>query len=758
MLLMRKTCLVIAMAFALPFGVCAQDTDAPSGFEPFAEQLVKMRLLRPEQTSQPKSVARAANRFRASIGSAAQGAPTESEKALLANREEAERQRDTLKNWLLDYHNQRKLVATGALNEEVGNATLDGLRQAVIDYRTAVSSAALGPLSEDEKTAVTAAEQEIDSFARFEQQLNKDANSQVILPRGLVEAEPDKNGDPAWTTYRSRSELTSVYQFRTPLRAHTAVSLAAQLLARRTGLEFDRLDLLGQQFAIEGYTKPRWGHEGGREYIAFGAREHNGFVKGYGLVANLIPPSGVTVPKIRVTNEARRRRNAPMNAVALTDAEANWRAAIKVIRNLLASKQNEIDSLDPISRSTCAGITKGDGGATTSVKVFYATNREQLANEPLTGGAIDLSALYSSNIDTGMHLGCIEVDVRAKGRAAPIGSVSPGMSRAVQQIPLNQDVQAKSFKPLTKIDFAEGKRFSLRGDEVSGKERALLFVHGYNNGFKDAIEHVARIAAASEYYGQVYLFSWPSSARSLNLNYAAEMDFAEQAEVNLTSFIKAIMSSGDLLGLDIVAHSMGSQIVLRTLDSIRPLFDRRLSDNDKVRFGQIIFAAPDVSSLVFKQKVVPFSYFADRITVYASSNDGALDFSGWLRGSGDRAGYVGEGGPIEVDGIQVIDVTGAARPRYLVTRYCGPYHAGFVHDRTVLEDIALILKQGASGKFSQQRSSPVLRASNVSFISVTEERYRAPSAGKFWKLAGAPAEPPPPTPWYDTLLKDACIQ
>ncbi len=755
---MRKFWLVVATALALPIGASAQDSGTLSGFEPYAEQLVKMRLLRPDQTSQPKSVARAANRFRAWVGSMGQGAPTDTEKALLADREQVERQRDALKAWLLEYPNQRKLVATGALNEEVGSATLDGLRQAVIDYRTATSSANLGPLSDQEKAALDATEREIDNFAKFEEQENKFTNSKVFLPRGLVGAEHDSSSNAAWTSFKSTDGKTSVDQYRAPLRAHTAVTLASQLLARRTGLEFDRLDLTGQQFAIEAYAKRRWGTAEEREYVAFGAREQNGFIKGYGLIVPLEPPANVIVPQIKVVNEARRRRSAPAGAVTLTDTQANWRAAIKVIRNLLASKQNEIESLDPISRSTCAGITKSEGGAITSVKVFYATNREQLAKEPLAGRAIDLSSLYSSNIDTGMHLGCIEVDVRAKGRAAPIRSVAPGMSRAVQQLPLDQEVQAKSFKPLTTVDFAEGKRFTLRGDEVSGKERALLFVHGYNNGFKDAIEHVARIAAASEYYGQVYLFSWPSSARTLNLNYAAEMDFAEQAEVNLTSFIKAIMSSGDLLGLDVVAHSMGSQIVLRTLDSIRPLFDRRLSDNDKVRFGQIIFAAPDVSSLVFKQKVVPFSYFADRITVYASSNDGALDFSGWLRGSGDRAGYVSSDGPIEVDGIQVIDVTGTQRPRYLVTRYCGPYHAGFVNDRTMLEDIALILKQGASGKISQQRSSPTLRASNVSFISIAEQPYPAPSVGKYWKLMDAPAEPPPPTPWYDTLLKDACVR
>ena len=175
--------------------------------------------------------------------------------------------------------------------------------------------------------------------------------------------------------------------------------------------------------------------------------------------------------------------------------------------------------------------------------------------------------------------------------------------------------------------------------------------------------------------------------------------------------MRMILGAGVETRLDVIAHSMGSQILLRTLDAIRPMFDRRFGgDNEgKVRFGQVIFAAPDVAEPVFRRKVLQLRQFADRVTVYASANDGALDFSGWLRGV-SRAGAVGANGrPMTVENIHVIDITGKVIPRYLVTRYFSSTHSAFAFDKQVLQDIHAILEEGAYSDKAARRT-PNLRA------------------------------------------------
>ncbi len=53
---------------------------------------------------------------------------------------------------------------------------------------------------------------------------------------------------------------------------------------------------------------------------------------------------------------------------------------------------------------------------------------------------------------------------------------------------------------------------NVSGESVSS---ALVFIHGYNTSFKEALFTVAQIAAATDYPGRVYMYSWPSAASML---------------------------------------------------------------------------------------------------------------------------------------------------------------------------------------------------------------------------------------------------
>lgn len=754
--------LLLAVCFALPAEAQTPKTEAEKSV---AGKLEAAGAYRKAEIDPLQQALRRLRRWLASPSTSS--TPSDAERKLLDDPAALHEEQLKLKTWLTDYANQRKLIASGALNGEVGNVSLDRLRQAVADLRAVTGSNAVGMVTGEEKSALDVAEKEVDAFAKFGERLNPKTNENVYLPLGLVsdkfeaDADDPNNLDPTWTTFSSADKKIRVDELNYKLSSETPVSLASLLVEKRQALAFDVLDLTGNYFRIEASALTKDGT--GREYLAFGGRELKGLIEGYGLRVSVLPPDGLAVPNIRVALPADSKKGA--RAAAPANAEENWRAVVKILRNLIASHHNQTESYVPISRQSCAGVETSEQGAVKTVRILYATDRNPVFKTPATG-AIDIANLYSNDLDASrLHLGCLEVEIRS-GTTEAVGKYSTGIKQLYGQRVQDRPITVKKFTPFEPpVDFNESKRLVFRSDEVSGFERALLYIHGYNNGFADAVRHVANIAASAEYTGQIYMFSWPSARRVVN--YAPDMDLAEQSEVHLSAFMKAIASSGDLVGLDIVAHSMGSQILLRTLDGLRPMLDRRLSRTDRYdrfRLGQIVFAAPDVSSLVFAQKVQPFTYFADRVTVYASGNDGVLGLSSWLRAAIPRAGYIADGVPLKAGtGVQVVDITRRLEKRYLLGRVCGNYHAAFIYDPAVLEDIAQILKQGQSGRPAVRRATPDRRAAIAGQI----DKFRVvpypndPTGAKYWALQqnyGLPPQPEKPTWKVDVsrLQEDLC--
>ena len=115
------------------------------------------------------------------------------------------------------------------------------------------------------------------------------------------------------------------------------------------------------------------------------------------------------------------------------------------------------------------------------------------------------------------------------------------------------------------------------------------------------MQAAARIAGGADYKGRVYMFGWPSVSQSLR--YLQDVDNAEEAEGSLQAFLAAILRDNNIRTLDIVAHSMGSQQLMRVMGSIRSILDGRRHEEGSLHLGQVVFAAPDVSAAVFNTKI-----------------------------------------------------------------------------------------------------------------------------------------------------------
>jgi esterase/lipase superfamily enzyme len=213
------------------------------------------------------------------------------------------------------------------------------------------------------------------------------------------------------------------------------------------------------------------------------------------------------------------------------------------------------------------------------------------------------------------------------------------------------------------------------------KDQALVFVHGYNNLFDDALYRTAQIAYDLKYDGAPFLYSWPSGAGIAGYPY--DSNSAQQAEQYFSQFLQMVLKETGAKNVSIIAHSMGNQLLLQTLRNL----DR--SNPEVARINQIILAAPDVDRDGFQFLAGQIRGIGQGITMYASSNDVALGISRRFAGGVPRAGDVPAGlGPIVVSGIDTIDVSA------LSTEYLSLNHSSYAEKTGLLKDIELVLRTG----------------------------------------------------------------
>ncbi len=110
-------------------------------------------------------------------------------------------------------------------------------------------------------------------------------------------------------------------------------------------------------------------------------------------------------------------------------------------------------------------------------------------------------------------------------------------------------------------------------------------------------------------------------------DYASDYDAAEFAWAGFAELLKTLENEAGLKKVHIIAHSMGNRVVLGALAHMP----------ETVSVGELIFAAPDVDTEVFRRYLQAVSPEAKGITLYASANDKALVVSRTIRSGFSRA-------------------------------------------------------------------------------------------------------------------------
>jgi len=185
--------------------------------------------------------------------------------------------------------------------------------------------------------------------------------------------------------------------------------------------------------------------------------------------------------------------------------------------------------------------------------------------------------------------------------------------------------------------------------------RALVFIHGFNTGFDNAVYRMTQIAQDAGYQGTLILFSWPSAARIVD--YIYDNNSATASRDALEDLLRLVARSG-ARSINIVAHSMGNWVTMEALRQLAMTGDKDLDG----RLADVVLASPDIDVDVFRSQMRRYGMPDRSFFVFTSRNDRALDLSKIIAGNQTRVGGAIDAAELAKYGVIVIDVTDVSSP------------------------------------------------------------------------------------------------
>jgi esterase/lipase superfamily enzyme len=261
--------------------------------------------------------------------------------------------------------------------------------------------------------------------------------------------------------------------------------------------------------------------------------------------------------------------------------------------------------------------------------VWYATNRT-------ADGDGAYGTTFGNDISEDISYGCSKVRVPIWHR--PIGALKSPLWRRLfygeDSVRLLNTVVLSPEEYWLDIEQYYG--------DSSEEEHALLFLHGYNTTFNEAMLRAAQISVDLEFDGAVFAYSWPSMAQKRN--YLADRDRISTSLASFRSFLVRLAKAVGPKRLHVLAHSMGNQALTGALDSLSV-------GHAGLSLGNILMCAPDVGATHFAAMADQVRSQSRRTTIYVSHRDHVLEVSGSLNAQ-QRLGF---GPPYFVhDGIDTI--------------------------------------------------------------------------------------------------------
>lgn len=262
--------------------------------------------------------------------------------------------------------------------------------------------------------------------------------------------------------------------------------------------------------------------------------------------------------------------------------------------------------------------------------VFVATNRMMKSGE---FGCLDQN--FSAKADGSLKFGICKINV-------PKNHINGEINFSTDSQAFPDDY----FKIISSQNLSEE---DLIKSLKQSKYPALIFVHGFNVKYQEAVLRTSGIAYDLKYQGPIIAFSWPAGAKDglldgalLNKTYTNNLISARNSVELFKDFLLKLQSNN--IEINLIVHSMGHQLVIPALVEI----SEKKSKNFLI--DHLILNAADFEIDEFKRFSKNIQQVAKNITLYCSGNDKAMIVSRMVNDS-KRLGACGF-----IDGFDVINV------------------------------------------------------------------------------------------------------
>lgn len=238
-------------------------------------------------------------------------------------------------------------------------------------------------------------------------------------------------------------------------------------------------------------------------------------------------------------------------------------------------------------------------------------------------------------------------------------SIPPANQRKIGQVQWPKRLPADPSKEFSTVsvttDIGEMGADSWLKEHLPPSKRIIVFVHGYNNKFEDAVYRFSQIVHDSGTDAAPVVFTWPSRASVFDYNYDKESaNFSRDA---LEQMLRQAATHPNVGEITVMAHSMGSWL---TVEALRQMAIRDGRVAPKIK--NVILASPDLDVDVFGQQWSAMNKQRPHITLFVSRDDRALGLSRRISGNIDRLGQIDPAAEpyrsrLEESGITIIDLT-----------------------------------------------------------------------------------------------------
>ena len=204
----------------------------------------------------------------------------------------------------------------------------------------------------------------------------------------------------------------------------------------------------------------------------------------------------------------------------------------------------------------------------------------------------------------------------------------------------------------------------------------LVFIHGYNVTFANAIRQTAQLSYDLRFKGVPLTYSWTTKEEPSQ--YLKDEASVMYTVPKLVAFLQDVIKNKGRAKIHILAHSMGTRALANALKNISFIYQ------GKPQFKNVILVAPDVDVNQFESNLYPSMLkITENITIYSNSKDNALLASKNLH-NGKKLGEGGANISLFKDVVS-IDATGVD------SNFLGFGHSSLTQKKILVNDLRALV-------------------------------------------------------------------